>query len=149
MDDPIDILRRAERVVLYDWPDRDVPDALALGGLDVIVSGGPALDDVFRSEVIDGKVVSRKIGVPPESADLVYVFRPLAELPRILDDAKRMSASTIWRQSGLDAAGQRDPRGCAPTPDSEEWRQKVEAAGLQYVEDAYIGDVVRRLTASL
>ena len=32
--------------------------------------------------------------------------------------------------------------------DSEEWRQKVEAAGLQYVEDAYIGDVVRRLTAS-
>ena len=43
MDDPIDILRRAERVVLYDWPDRDVPDALALGGLDVIVSGGPAL----------------------------------------------------------------------------------------------------------
>jgi hypothetical protein len=87
--------------------------------------------------------------VPPESADLVYVFRPLAELPRILDDAKRMSASTIWRQSGLDAAGHSDPRGCAPTLDSEEWRQKVEAAGLQYVEDAYIGDVVRRLTASL
>jgi hypothetical protein len=36
----------------------------------------------------------------------------------------------------------------APTLDSEEWRQKVEAAGLQYVEDAYIGDVVRRLAAS-
>ena len=95
MDDPIEILRRAERVVLYDFPDRDVPDALALAGLDVIVYGGPAPDDVFRSEVIDGKVVSPKIGLPPESADLVYVFRPLAELPHILDDAKRMSASTI------------------------------------------------------
>ena len=53
MDDPIEILRRAERVVLYDWPDRHVPDALALAGLDVIVHGGSAPDDVFRSEVSD------------------------------------------------------------------------------------------------
>ena len=37
MDDPIEILRRTERIVLYDWPDRDVPDALALAGLDVMV----------------------------------------------------------------------------------------------------------------
>ena len=82
--------------------------------------------------------------MPPESADLVYVFRPLVELPRILDDSEADEALRRFGVSqGLDAAGQRDPRGCAPTLDSEEWRRQVETAGLQYVEDAYIGDVVR------
>jgi predicted CoA-binding protein len=143
-----EVLRQAHRIVLYDWPDPDVPDALALAGFDVMIHGGPSPDDVSRREVIDRKVVSRKIGMPPESADLVYVFRPLAELPRILEEMKRIGASVIWRQSGLNEAGQRDPRGCAPSPDSAQWRQQVEDAGLRYVEDAYIADTARQIAAS-
>lgn len=148
MNDPAEILRQAHRVVLYDWPDQDVPNALALAGFDVMIHGGPAAEDVFRREVVDGKVVSQRLGIPPQSADLVYVFRPLEELPQILGESKRMGASTIWHQSGLDGAGQRDPRGCAPSPDSEQWRQQVEAAGLGYIEDAYIADTARQIAAS-
>jgi predicted CoA-binding protein len=148
MNTAAEILRQAHRVVLYDWPDQDVPDALALAGFEVMIHGGPAADDVTRREVVDGKVVSRKVGRPPESADLVYVFRPVEELPRILEDSKRIGAAAIWRQSGLNESGQRDPRGCAPSPDSERWRQQVEGAGLQYVEDAYIADTARQMAAS-
>ena len=147
MNGPADILRRMHRVVLYDWPDQDVPNSLALAGFDVIVYGGPTPDDVSRREMVDGRVVSRKIGVRPESADLVYAFRPLAELPHIVEESKRIGASTIWRQSGLNEAGQRDPSGCAADPDSEQWRQTVAAAGLQYIDDVYIADVARRLSA--
>ena len=148
MNDVAEILRQAHRVVLYDWPDQDVPDALALAGLEVMIYGGPAPNDVSRREVVEGRVVSRRIGMRPESADLVYVFRPLVELPGILEESKRLGATAMWRQSGLNEAGQRDPRGCAPSADSEQWRHQVEGAGLRYIEEAYIADAARQIAAS-
>lgn len=125
-------LRQAHRIVLHDWPDPDVPDSLVRAGFDVICKGGPAPDDYFRHELVDGKAVSHKTGVPPEAADLAYVFRPIEELPHLLEEAERIGATTIWRQSGLNPVGDHDPRGVAPSPDSERWRSAVEAAGLRY-----------------
>lgn len=148
MTEAADILRQAHRVVLHDWPDTDVPDSLALAGFDVTCFGGPAPDDIFRYEVVDGEAVGHKTGVPPETGDLLYIFRPIEELPRLLDEAKKIGATTIWRQSGLDHAGEKDTRGVAPSPDSEQWRSTVEAAGLRYVEDAYIGDISREVAKS-
>jgi predicted CoA-binding protein len=148
MTEAAEILRQAHRIVLHDWPDQDVPDALALAGFDVTCYGGPAPDDVFRHEVVGGKVVGHKTGVPPDAGDLVYVFRPIEELPQLLEEAEQIGATTIWRQSGLNHAGEKDSRGYAPSPDSEEWRSAVEAAGLRYVEDAYIGDVAREVAKS-
>ena len=37
-------------------------------------------------------------GGVPTSADLLYVYRPLAEIDGILTDAQRMGVRTIWRQ---------------------------------------------------
>jgi predicted CoA-binding protein len=144
----VETLRQARRVVLHDWPDQDVPDSLARAGFDVTCYGGPAPDDIFRHELVGGQVVARKTGVPPEAADLLYVYRPIDELQHLLAEANEFGARTIWRQSGLNHIGEKDARGFAPSPDSEQWRGAVEAAGLRYIEDAYIGDVARAIAKS-
>jgi predicted CoA-binding protein len=48
----------------------------------------------------------------PAHVDLVYVHRPLDELPGILALARDLGAHTIWYQSGVDHTGARDSRGC-------------------------------------
>jgi predicted CoA-binding protein len=140
------ILREARTVVLHDWPSRDVPDTLTRAGYTVVVYGGPKPDDVFASELRDGEIVETRIGVPPDSGDLVYVFRPIEELPAIVADAQRIGATTIWCQSALAAEGVKDPRGYWTSPaEAHEARRIVESAGMTYVADAYIADAVRAL----
>lgn len=115
-------------------------------GYDVIVFGGPEPDDVFRNELRGGDVVVTWIGVPPEEGDLVYTFRPIEELPGIVTGAVHMGASAIWRQSGTNEAGERDPRGLASSAgESDRARRLVEQAGLVYIDDVYITDAVRAL----
>lgn len=64
--------------------------------------------------------------------------------------AAEIGASTIWWQSGADADGHGDPRGVhVSAEDSARARGIVEATGLRYVDDAYLPDAVRALTASL
>ncbi|MEQ7123149.1 CoA-binding protein [Actinopolymorpha sp. B11F2] len=141
-----EILREARTVVLHDWPSRDVPDTLTRAGYEVVVFGGPKPDDVFASELRDGEIVETRIGVPPDRGDLVYVFRPIEELPAIVADAQRMGATAVWCQSGLSSEGVTDPRGCwTSEAESQEARRIVESAGLTYVADAYIADAVRTL----
>ena len=41
------ILAGARSILLVDWPVRDVPNALALAGLEVFVDGGPGPEDWF------------------------------------------------------------------------------------------------------
>jgi predicted CoA-binding protein len=146
MADPQELLRDARVVVLHDWPSEDVPDTLTRAGYDVIVFGGPNPDDVFRNELRDGEVVVNRIGVPPTEADLVYCFRPVEELPGIVNAAAGMGAKAVWRQSGRNDSGERDPRGCASSPEESALaRTLVEQAGLTYVEDSYIADAVRSI----
>lgn len=141
-----EILREARTVVLHDWPSQDVPDTLTRAGYTVVVFGGPEPDDVFSSELREGGVVVTRTGRAPEQGDLVYVFRPVEELPDIVADAKRIGATTIWCQSALSAEGVKDPHGCwTSEADSRMARRIVEAAGLTYVADTYIADAVRAL----
>ncbi len=149
MIDPQELLRDARVVVLYDWPTEDVPDTLTRAGYDVIVYGGPAPEDIFRHELRDGQVVGHRVGVPPAEADLVYSFRPIEELPAIVTAAAQLGARAVWRQSGRNGAGERDPRGCAVSPEeSERGRALARQAGLAYVEDVYIADAVRGLPSA-
>ena len=146
MADPQALLRDTRVVVLYDWPSEDVPDTLTRAGYEVIVFGGPNPDDVFRNELRDGEVVAHRIGVPPTQADLVYSFRPIDELPGIVNAAAEMGAKAVWRQTGRDDSGERDPRGCAASPDeSAQALALVEQAGLIYIENSYIADAVRSI----
>jgi hypothetical protein len=141
------ILGRARSVLLVDWPSADVPDSLVRAGLQVIVKGGPQPDNYSIREVEDDTVVSRPAPAPPDHVDLVYCHRPLDELAGIVALAKRLGASAVWRQSGLDPSGARDPEGCwTPAHDAARARELVESAGLDYVGDVYIGEAARQLS---
>jgi predicted CoA-binding protein len=141
------ILHTAHRVLLVDWPSAEVPHALAEAGYAVVVKGGPATDAYSSWDLADGEVRRRDLGEPLDHADLVYVHRPVDELPGIVQTALRLGATAVWRQSGLDRSGSRDPAGCwLPVTESQQGRQIVESAGLAYVDDVYIVDAVRALT---
>ena len=140
------ILAMARTVVVVDWPSRDVPDTLARAGYTVLVKGGPEPDSYSACEVAGGEVVTRRAVAPPASADLVYVHRPVAELPGIVMLAQRLGAGAIWLQSGLAADGSKDPHGCwLPAAEARAARDIVESAGLAFLAAPYIADEVRRL----
>jgi predicted CoA-binding protein len=106
-----------------------VPDTLARAGYEVVVHGGPAPDDYSAYVVEGGEVVVRRTGSPPERADLVYSYRPLDELPEIVEQAGRLGAQAVWVQ--------------LPAGESEAARAIVEAAGLTFVDGPYLPDAVR------
>jgi CoA binding domain len=94
-------------------------------------------------------VVERHSGRSPEQADLIYFYRPLSELPGIIAAAKDLGAKTIWTQSGLSAAGVKDRKGYwVPEEELRLARHLVQSAGLNYIAEPYIGDVVWEILPS-
>jgi len=146
MTDVARLLGGAITILLIDWPSRDVPDTLARHGFNVVSHDGAGATE-FNSYTVDGDEVRiDHVGRLPERADIVYTHRPIDELPEIVDTAKSVDARAVWIQSGRDAAGGKDPRGCwFPRDESSRARGIVEGAGLDYVESPYIGDVIRTL----
>ena len=123
-----------------------MPDALARGGFTVIVQAGPGPEDYFAQEVEGDEVVERRIGRPPDRADLVYAHRPVDELPDIVAMATELGAKALWLQSGLTGSGEKDPTGCwLPEEQTRTAREIVEGAGLVYIEQPYIAHAVRNL----
>lgn len=140
------VLASATTFLVVDWPTRDVPEALTRAGYRVVVRGGPAPEDHAAFEVADDEVVRRPLGRPPEHVDVVYAYRPIAELPGIVAAARAAGATAVWIQSGLDAGGGKDPTGCwLSDADAAQARAIVEGAGLVYVDQPYIVDAVRDL----
>lgn len=125
-----DVLREATTIVLVDWPSREVPDTLARAGYEVVVHGGPAPDDYSVYLVENGEIVVRRTD-PPEQADVVYSYRPLDELPRIVDEAQRLGAGAVWVQLS--------------NQEAEAARLIVEGSGLTFIEGPYLPDAVRAL----
>ena len=77
---------------------------------------------------------------------MIYSYRPLSELPGIIATAKELGAKTIWSQSGVNANGGNDPRGCWVADEELTLaRNLVEAAGLWFIAEPYIGEVARKL----
>ena len=144
MTDVESVLAGARSFLVVDWPTRDVPDTLARAGYDVVVHGGPAPDDYTAYDVAGDDVVRRKVGRPPEHADVVYTHRPLDELPEVVEAARSVGARAVWVQSGRDQDGAKDPAGCwMPGEAAAGARAMVEAAGLEYIDAPYIADAVR------
>lgn len=138
-----------ETVLVIDWPNKEVPELLALAGFKVVVRGGPGPEDYSGFEVKNGRVVSRHIGHPPECAELVYSYRPLSELSQTITAAKQVHATTLWTQSGVTSDGQDDRKGCWLSDEAlRSARNFVESAGLVYITEPYVGDAVRELMAS-
>ena len=135
MPTPDEILRSATRVVVQDYPSRDVPDALARAGLMVTIYGGPSEADVLVTELSDGAVRHTPVGRYPDRADVLYTYRPIAEIDRIISEALRLRAHTVWRQPLIGSAN----------ADAAEWRRRIEGAGLAYLDDPAIDEVAARL----
>ena len=142
-----EILQHAHSILLVDWPSRDVPESLVHAGFTVYVKGGPNPDDFFLHEWRDNQLAQKRIGYPPDRADIVYSFRPLSELSGILDLAKAVRAKIIWTQSGLCADGTKDPRGCwLPSEEKLGACLQIQSAGLTHISQPYIADVARQLS---
>lgn len=144
--DPKTLLAAVRAILVIDWPSRDVPDSLVVAGFEVVVKGGPGPEDYFAHENSGGNMVSRRTGRPPDHADLVYSYRPLGELPGIIESAKSLGAKAIWTQSGLAAPGVNDPKGCwLSEPDRSVAGSLIRPAGLMHIFEPYIADVARQL----
>jgi predicted CoA-binding protein len=141
-------LQHSHTVLLVDWPSRDVPESLVEAGFVVYVKGGPNPDDFFLQQWRDNQLVQQRVGHPPAHADLVFSYRPLSELPGIIDLAKSVHAKTIWTQSGLCSDGKtNDPRGCwLSHEDKLAACRLIQSAGLQHISQPYIADVARQLS---
>ena len=126
--DASDVLHAAQTILLVDYPSRDVPDTLARAGFTVIAHGGPGPDDYFSYERRGTEVLEQRTGESPSHADLVYVHRPIDELPAIVDEARDLGATAVWCQT-----------------QSNQARQIIESAGLVYVDHPSIVDAARTL----
>jgi predicted CoA-binding protein len=142
--DAAQLLADTDTILVIDWPSRDVPDTLARRGFTVIVRGGPGPEDYAAHELVRDQVITRRIEHPPGRADLVYVHRPLAELPPIVTMAAAIGARAVWVQSGLCGPATKDPEGCWMPPDqAAAARGIVESAGLAYLDQPYIAAAAR------
>ncbi len=141
--------KNIDTVLVIDWPNKDVPQSLALAGFHVVVRGGPGPQDYSVYERDNGKDLTRHLGRPPERAELVYAHRPASELAGIVATAKSLGAKILWTQSGLSAAGVNNPKGCwVPEEELRLARTLVESAGLTYITEPYIGDAAREIQES-
>jgi hypothetical protein len=130
-------------ILLVDWPSREVPESLTRAGYRVTLKGAPGEGEYSGYEIANGHVRVRRMQTRPVDVDLVYVHRPLDELPGILEMARDLGAHTLWYQSGVDDTGARDSRGCwVPPGESDRARALVEASGLRYSDHAYIADSI-------
>ena len=138
------VLGETRRVLVIDWPSRDVPASLAFAGFRVFVKGGPGPADYAAWELDSGEPVSRPLGREPGRVDLVYCHRPFAELPGIVALARRLGARALWWQTGLTSGGGKDPSACWVSPqESRQARELAAAAGLAYIDDVYLADAAR------
>src|SRR5215470_1144010 len=140
-------LQAAARIMVIDWPSRDVPDTLVRAGYTVFVKGAPTLsgmaDNYAAYELHGGEIVPRRLDRALEAVDLVYAHRPIGELRDIAALARQLGATAVWLQSGMSPDG-KDPKGCWMSEEaSRQARGIVEAAGLAYIDSVYIADAVR------
>jgi predicted CoA-binding protein len=123
-----EVLASAKRIILVDWPSRDVPDTLVRLGYTVVVKSGPGPTD-FTAQAREGDTIVGRPTTRPATADLVYAFRPPAEVTAIIALAREVRAATIW----LETDGW-------PDDDRERARDLVEAVGLTYIDGVSIVD---------
>jgi hypothetical protein len=87
-------------------------------------------------------VRTSRLGRAPESADLIYAYRPITELSSIIETTKRLNAKEIWTQSGMCAEGVRDPKGYWVSEREEQFaRNLARSASLSYRVQPYIAEV--------
>ena len=132
MADHREVLASTESILLIDYPGRIVPDTLARAGYTVVAHEGPGPDE-YRSYSFDGTDVTQgPAGPAPAHTDLVFAYRPIEELPGIVEEAARLGARAVWTHHD------------GPPSDDERSRTReiVEGAGLVHVDAPALLDAV-------
>lgn len=92
--DSLQILKASKRILLIDWPDKNLPLGLLNAGFEAF-SYSP---DKYSKAICEGdSVVFEKIGGKPDGIDIVNVFRPESELEGVI--AKHvlpLGAKVVW-----------------------------------------------------
>jgi hypothetical protein len=147
MTDPHGVLAQAGVVALVDWPRTDVPRTLVRAGFAVYslnrlrgtaasyawypsrdqVPEGDDLTVFDATEEADGYLVCRPTA-PPETVDILVVYRPAGELPGLARLAVQLGAKALWLEPGSA---------------SPEARDIAEAGGLAFIEGVDIAEAVR------
>lgn len=149
MNEQESILSSAHDIVLHNWPSRDVPDTLVKAGFAVTVYGGPEPEDISVSELHNGEVVSRRTGVPPTQADIMYVFpwpgfELEQDLPGVVTNAQQLGATALWYQSGREIDGSANAESYwLSDADAGRVSEIAKAGGLTPVHADYIARVAR------
>ena len=117
---PEKILRAAKTILLVDWPDTGVPRVLVKAGFTVygyspgsytiagIVAGKP--NDANGLSVFPpkgdelGYLIFKKLESRPDWVDIVSVYRPVEELPGIIEHIVPPGAKVLWLQPPLRSA---------------------------------------------
>jgi predicted CoA-binding protein len=133
MTDVSRLLAETKTVVLVDWPSREVPETLARRGLTVIASEGPETYTAY--EAYADEVRTRSVDGLPQNAELVYAYRPIDELPDIIQTAAAVGATAVWLHSAGDLA----------PADAARARERVEEAGLVFIAEPSILDAARAI----
>jgi hypothetical protein len=133
------LLGSSKAILLVDWPTPAVPRTLLEAGFEVFgysPSGYSKADlvdvppkntnakSIFPSEGMNenGYLTFQKLGSPPTSVDVVVIYRPPEELPKILNDqVLPLKAKAVWL--------------LRPSASPEE-RAMVEKHGLQFIENS-------------
>jgi len=148
MSDGEETLKSAKIVLLVDWPNPAVPRALVEAGLEVFgyspagyskaaIVEVPPVDakakSVFAPEANEkGYLYFRRLDGAPERVDVVAIYRPAEELPRILEEhVLPLKAKAVWLLRA--------------TSSSQE-RETVEKRGIRFVENCEIVAAARAIT---
>jgi hypothetical protein len=116
------VLANTSSILLIDYPGSQVPEAVARAGFTTTAHEGPGPDEYYAYVLgTDGEIDHRKIGTPPGPVDLVYTYRPVDELPGIIEYARQLGARALWFQD--DGAIEGAPARA---------RELIEAAGLTF-----------------
>jgi predicted CoA-binding protein len=127
---PDEVLDATTYIIAIDYPSADVPETIVRAGFMLITHEGPGPLDYYVWTIKADAVTKQQLDHSPAGADLVYTYRPLAELEGIVEEAKRWGARTIWLQRS-----EPDESGIA--------RSIVETAGLTLIDAPDIRDAVR------
>jgi predicted CoA-binding protein len=133
MTDVSRLLAETRTILLVDWPSREVPDTLARRGFTVIANEGAETYTAYEAH--PDEVRTRSVDGLPQSAELVFAYRPIDELPDIVQTATGVGATAVWLHSAGDLA----------PADAAQARELVEQSGLVFVDEPYIVDAVRAL----
>jgi predicted CoA-binding protein len=92
--DSLQLLKTSKRILLIDWPDKNLPLGLLNAGFEVF-SYSP--DNYSRAICEGDTVIFEKIGRKPDAIDTVNVFRPEAELAGIITQhVLPAGIKTVW-----------------------------------------------------